>query len=520
MNDTWLKTPLLALTLLTVACGDPSGTYNAVLSVMSGQTVTKSPWQPAKVYRDAHDAVPVIIDLHADTLLAPDEDQPFERLLTNPDKDGHVDVPRLIQGNVTLQVFAAGAKGSLDTLGNSLPAITGKYVDSNGVERSRYGFERDPNVAAYDDPRDTYAHDYANAPTWMPRDVATYLFRMSGRDCKTWYEDGAWDRTVWGETKPCPGFDPARMYLERYLTLAARLRGADAADGRLTLVKSRTELEALLLARRGNKNLVGALLSTEGLYFRSDVSTAAGQAKLRSVFDELFLAGFRMFSLTHFMDNDHGGSATGMGNASVAQGRDLSPAGMQVAELVLQRGGVLDVAHASRATVASLAQLARTQHKPVVFSHGGLSDIPGTKGGDCNTERNIDAAVVRDIASTGGVIGIGFAKEFVCDTDPSAWARAVRHAVDVIDATPLRLYGLASGPLVRGVEHVALGSDYDGGIKAHTDVANLNQYTRALMCTKSILTPDCLERPFAVDEVSKILGANALAVFRASLPAY
>ncbi len=506
---------ILALAGL-VGCGDPQGTYNLVLSVMGGQTVTKDPWAVAREYRDAHQAAPAIIDLHADTLLAPDDGALYERLLWNPDRTGHVDVPRLIQGNVALQVFAAGAKGSIDTLGNSLPAITGKFVDAKGVAHSRYGFERDPTVAAYDDPNDTYAHDYAGAPIFMPRDVATYLFRMSGRDCKTWYDGGGWDSAVWGTTPACPGFDADRMYLERYLVLAARLRGADAADARLTLVTTKAQLDALIAARGKNRAQVGALLSTEGLYFRSDVATTAGQAKLVGVFNELFNAGFRMFSLTHFMDNDHGGSSTGMGNASAADGRDLSAAGRLFAEQALTRGATLDVAHSSRKTLASLAALARQKRRALVFSHGGISDIPGTAGGDCATERNIASAQLRDIASTGGVVGIGFAKEFVCDTDPSAWAKAVRHAVDAIDNGAVRLYG--TGVVVRGVDSVGLGSDYDGGIQAYTDIANLEHYTRALICKKTVLTPSCLDRPFSIEEAHKILGGNSLRVLRTNLP--
>jgi microsomal dipeptidase-like Zn-dependent dipeptidase len=514
-----LKAYLAACTLLA-ACGNPEATYQYVLTQLGGQTTTKDPLPVAQTYRDAHQSAPTIIDLHADTLLLPDEDGSgkFERLLSNPDRDGHVDVPRLIQGNVALQVFSAPTKGSLDTLGNFAPSVTGKYVDPSGNEYSRYGFERDPNVSAYDDPRDTYQGDYAGSPWFMPRDLATYLFRMSGRDCITWYEDGNWDPSVWNETKPCPAYKAERMYIERLLLLAKRLRDADTEDSRLTVVRTRSELDNFLRARAQRRAQVAALLSTEGLYFRSDVSTAAGQKQLQATFDELYGAGFRMFSLTHFIDNDYGGSSTGMGNASSSSGRQLASAGRLFAERVLSRGAVLDVAHASRSTLASLTELARNARKPLVFSHGGLSDIPGTDGKECDTDRNIETAQIRDIASTGGVVGIGFASEFVCDTAPSAWARAVRHAVDVIDAKPLWLYNQAEGQRLSGVDHVGLGSDYDGGIKAYTDIAHLDQYTRALMCKRTVTTPNCLENPFSAADVHKILGGNALRVLRTNLP--
>jgi microsomal dipeptidase-like Zn-dependent dipeptidase len=487
-----------------------------VVATLDTSVVTKDPLPPAQQYRDAHDAAPVIIDLHADTLVQPDKGAVNERLLTNTKRAGHVDVPRLIQGNVALQVFAVGIKGSADILGNAVPLVTGKFVDDAGVQHSRWDYERDPNVPDYDDPLKPYARTYA--PLGIPREPGTYAFRLQNRNCKTWYDGGNWDPFVWGTTPACPEFDPACMYLERYLDLAKRLRDADAADARLTVVTSRAELAQLLSNRKINRNQVGGLLSTEGLYFRSDVSTPAGFNKLNDTIAELYGAGFRMFSLTHFLDNDHAGSSTGMGRASSSDGRDLSLAGRVLAEQVFARGGVLDVAHASRATVASMAALARAHRQPLVFSHGGISDIPGVQG-ECVNPRNIDAAQIRDIASTGGVVGIGLGAEFVCSTLPTAWALAVRHVVDAIDATPLTLFKQPGGTLLHGVDHVALGSDFDGGVKTFTDVANLNQYTRALMCNKTLFTPDCLVRPFTAEEAYKILGGNALRVLQAALPA-
>ncbi|MFT3924396.1 MAG: membrane dipeptidase [Myxococcales bacterium] len=504
--------------LLFGACGDPQFFYTYVFSELSDRIETRDPIPPAKTYVDAHNAAPTVMDMHADSLAAPDEGTYLERLLTNPDRDGHVDVPRLIKGNVALQVFAATSKASLDTLADAVPGLTDPFVDDAGVAHSRYGFERDPNVPEYDDLAAPYARSYADAPYWMPRDVGTYFFRMAGQPCRTWYEDGNWPAETWGPTPPCPDFDPARTYIERLLVMARRLKAADDADARLFMVRSRAELNAFLALRSVNRGIVAALLSSEGIYFRSDASTSAGQARLRATFDELFDAGFRMFSLTHFMDNDHGGSSTGMGNARSEDGRGLSPAGKLFAELSLGRGAVLDVAHASHATVADLAQLARSYQKPLVFSHGGLRDIPGVDGA-CVNPRNLDAAQIADIASTGGVVGIGYAEEFVCDTAPSAWARAVRHAVDAIDAAQVRLHKNPANPVLRGVDHVGLGSDYDGGIKPYTDVANLNQYTRALMCSQTWYSPNCLDRPFTQAEVNKILGANTLRVLQATLPA-
>jgi microsomal dipeptidase-like Zn-dependent dipeptidase len=516
-------------------CGDPLGWYGYALEQLAGSTDTKSPWAPSSYARGVHARAPAVIDMHADTLVVHPEDSYLDRLLVNTGRDGHVDVPRLIRGNVALQVFSAYTKGSVDTLGNTLSELTGKYVDDAGVEHTRYDYVRDPDIAEYDDPRDPYRAHYE--PWGLPRDVATYGFRAS-RDsadvsvpnyCETWYDDGNWNEDGWGPLRPCPGFDRDDMYVARLRDVARRLHTAAARDTRIKEIRTRTELDALVQRHASRPAEVGALLSTEGLYFRSSVATPQAEQKLRARFDALYATGFRMFALTHFIDNDHGGAATGMGRAVFGNdGRPLSAAGRLFAELTLTKSAVLDVAHASGATIQALTQLAYAKQKPIVYSHGGLQSSPQTENAECATSRNLTDAQVRAIAATGGVVGLGFAEEFVCGTKPIAWARAVRRAVDLIDGRvgcpanqtycPLRLYQKANERVLSGVDHVGLGSDYDGGIHAYTDIANLEQYTEALVCTKTWLTPNCLENPFSEAEAHKILGGNVLRVLRANLP--
>lgn len=516
---------LFAVTFALSGCGDPEGWYAYALDQLAGSTETKDPWPASQAARDIHQRAPVVIDMHADTLVIHSEQDYLARLLENPERDGHVDVPRLIEGNVALQVFSAYSKGSVDTLGDVAPQVTGSYVDDAGVAHSRYEYIRDPDILEYDDPNDRYVDHYT--PWGLPRDVATYAFRVSRGDngCKTWFDDGQWDPTVWGTTPAvCADFVRDDMYVERLRDVARRLRVADQRDSRLTTVASVAALDAFLAQRATNKLQVAALLSTEGLYFRSSVATAQGQNRLRERFETLYADGFRMFALTHFIDNDHAGSSTGMGRAQFGgNGRPLSDAGRLFAQLTLTHNAVLDVAHASGATIDALTSLAISHKKPIVYSHGGMQSAPPTESDQCANARNLTDAQIRAIASTGGVVGLGFAEDFVCGKKPIAWARAVRRAVDVIQGTTdgirTRLYRAANQPYLQGVDHVGLGSDYDGGISAYTDVANLNRYTEALTCKKTWLTPNCLDRPFSEAEAHKILGGNVLRVLRANLPA-
>jgi microsomal dipeptidase-like Zn-dependent dipeptidase len=508
--------PWLALVL--TGCGDqsPEEIRAIILENYAAPTETKNPFPPASQYVEIH-AGATVVDTHADTLLMPDEGPFFERLLSNPDRDGHVDVPRLIQGNVTLQTFSVASKASADNLGNSFPELTGGCDFT--PDCSRHDFERDPNVPEYDDPLAPYQAQFDVPPLYLRRDLYTYAYKLFEHPCRTWFGTDPWDPIVWpGTPQSCADYVEEREYLERLLVSAKRLRDAALVDSRLRVIRSRSELNSLLAARAVNKNRVGGLLSTEGLYFRSQVQDAAGQNRLRRFFAELYNAGFRMFAMTHFIDSDHGGSSTGMGNAFATGGRGLSDQGRFFSELSFTHGAVVDVAHASKATISDLVQLANARKKPILHSHGGLSQLfPDDER--CANARNLTDQQVVEIASTGGVVNLGFSEDFVCDSAPSVWALAVRHAVDVIDTAQVHRFGDPAEPVLRGADHVGIGSDFDGGVETYTDVAHLVHYTRALVCQRTFWTPSCLERPFTTQEAYKIMGLNTLRVLQEALPA-
>ena len=68
------------------------------------------------------------------------------------------------------------------------------------------------------------------------------------------------------------------------------------------------------------------------------------------------------------------------------------------------------------------------------------------------------------ISILAGVIGIGFWKGAVGATDPAAIVRAIRHVTDLV-----------------GINHVALGSDFDGATRAPFDASGLAHVTEALV---------------------------------------
>jgi microsomal dipeptidase-like Zn-dependent dipeptidase len=242
-------------------------------------------------------------------------------------------------------------------------------------------------------------------------------------------------------------------------------RFAEHSGGRLTVIRRRSDLDAFLERRRAEKKIVGAFLGLEGAH--------ALDGEIANV-DVLFEAGFRMMAPTHFFDNDIGGSAHGVDRGG------LSEKGRAMVRRMEEKGMVVDVAHASPRALDDTLQMAK---KPVVVSHTGVQ-------GTCDNRRNLTDEHLQAIARTQGVVGIGYWPAAVCGDDAHAVVRAIRYAADRV-----------------GVEHVALGSDFDGARMMPFDVTGTALITDAL-----------LEAGFTEPHIRLIMGDNVLRVLRSTLP--
>lgn len=263
-----------------------------------------------------------------------------------------------------------------------------------------------------------------------------------------------WPRATW------------RSLLARALHQALRLR-AMAADsaGRLTLIESRTDLAAYLQRRQADRGITAALLAIEGAHALDD-----DVANL----DILARAGYRMVSPSHFFDTAFGGSAHGLRQGG------LTEAGRAMVSRMDGLGMILDVAHASSATIDDVLSIAA---RPVVASHTGVrAAVPGV--------RNLPDDQVRGIAATGGLVGIGFWPVASGGDDAAAIARSVVAAVGLV-----------------GVEHVGLGSDFDGAVPTPFDATGMPLVTEALLA-------EGLSEP----EIAAVMGGNAIRVLAAVLP--
>lgn len=253
--------------------------------------------------------------------------------------------------------------------------------------------------------------------------------------------------------------------LERQLYHAQKLDDAvKQSVGQMLWVSTPSHLGALETARTQPDKPVGVIFSAEGL------QTLEGE---RENLSKLYEAGMRMAGLVHFFDNELAGSMHGEEKGG------LTDFGRTIIRDMEDMGMIVDIAHSSHATVADILKMAR---RPVVSSHGGVQAV-------CGVNRNLTDAEIRGVAATGGVIGLGYWDGAMCDTDPATVARAVKHVRDLV-----------------GIEHVALGSDFDGAVTTRFDTSGVVQITQALM-----------DAGFAEAEIRAVMGLNALRVIKAGL---
>jgi len=330
-----------------------------------------------------------IADLHSDSLL-------WKRNLLKRSRIGHMDLPRLREGNVALQVFSS----------------TTKSPQAQNYERNAADSD---NITLL-----------AIASLWPP---------------KTW--TSLYERAVY--------------QLDKLKRLTDR--------SELTLITSSGELESFLAERDAGEDVIGAVYLIEGAHsLEGDIGNL----------DRLYEQGLRIVGLTHFFDNEIGGSLHGL------SGEGLTAFGRSVVRRADELGMIIDIAHASPAMVEDV--LAMTG-RPVILSHGGLK-------GHCDTPRNLDDALMQRIAATGGLIGIGYWDAAVCDVSPAGVVAAIRYAIDLL-----------------GVEHVALGSDYDGSTAVAFDTSEL-----------AVLTQQMLEQGFGEREIRLVMGSNVRRFLLESLP--
>ena len=253
---------------------------------------------------------------------------------------------------------------------------------------------------------------------------------------------------------------------ERALFQAAKLHEYAAnSGGKLTVIKTKSDLAAYVARREKEQGITAGWLGIEGAQVL--------KGKVENV-DVMFDAGFRMMSPAHFFDTEIGGSAHGVNKGG------LTALGKEVIKRMESKNMLVDLAHASPQTIEDVLAMAS---RPIIVSHTGVK-------GTCDNRRNLSDDQLRRIAKTGGVIGIGFWDTATCGTDARAIAKAIRYAVNIA-----------------GLDHVGLGSDYDGSVTAPFDTSGVVLITEALIA-----------EGFNAEEIRKVMGGNVQRLLLEYLP--
>jgi membrane dipeptidase len=237
-----------------------------------------------------------------------------------------------------------------------------------------------------------------------------------------------------------------------------------------------------------------------------------------------FALGVRYMTLTHTNNTPWADSS-----AKPPEHNGLTDFGKQVVREMNRLGMMVDISHVSDKTFYDALE---TSSAPVIASHSSARALAGAP-------RNMTDDMLRALAAKGGVVHINYFEGFLDDDFAKRQAllkdeEKQQDASD--DAAPkfgdrsqngpavrkinaMRLEKLGRIPLsklldhfehavkVAGVDHVGLGSDFDGvddmlpeGIE---DISKIPNLVRGLM-----------ERGFSYDDILKILGGNTLRVMR------
>jgi membrane dipeptidase len=202
------------------------------------------------------------------------------------------------------------------------------------------------------------------------------------------------------------------------------------SKGRAALVTGPAQLERVVAEGR-----IAVLIALEG-----GTALTAGEETLR----EFRSLGLSMLGLTWSESSRYADSSA---EPRPGDAGGLTADGRAMVRLANDLGLILDVSHMSDRATAETVALSRA---PVVASHSNASVL-------CDVPRNLSDALLQAITKRGGLIGAMFHGPFVV---------AERKAVRVDVAAQIR--GLVQRV---GAEHVGLGSDWDGKIKAPVGLA-------------------------------------------------
>lgn len=235
--------------------------------------------------------------------------------------------------------------------------------------------------------------------------------------------------------------------------------------------------------------------------------------------EHFYARGIRYITLTHGRDNQLCDSSYD----STRTWGGLSPLGEQVVDHMNRLGMMIDVSHLTDSTIM---QVLRRSTAPVIASHSSARHFtPGW-------ERNMSDELIQMLAAKDGVVMISFGSSFI----RGGYQEQGQQLGDMIDEyvaanriDPASEEGVSyreaqrkGNPIgtleelvdhidhvvqIAGIDHVGLGSDFDGVTALPEDLQDVSTYPA--------LIAELLRRGYSEDDIAQILGGNALRVWEA-----
>jgi len=233
-------------------------------------------------------------------------------------------------------------------------------------------------------------------------------------------------------------------------------------DPQFIHIKEIEDLNHLL----SSEKKIGLLLSLEG----------AEPIESIAILDIFFHLGVRCIGLTWNHGNMLADGCKGTGG--------LTPFGKDVVNRMSELGILCDVSHLSQASFWDVMMIAK---KPLIASHSNCYAL-------CPHPRNLTDSQIKELAQTGGVISINFYPDFIgLNRDLDSIIKHITHICELV-----------------GVEHVGIGSDFDG---AEFLITNLENSSKLINLAKELE-----KNGFHRREIEKIMGNNIINLLKNSLP--
>ena len=233
---------------------------------------------------------------------------------------------------------------------------------------------------------------------------------------------------------------------------------------------------------------------------------------------DFYRLGVRYMTLTHNNTNDWADSC-----CDTPRHNGLSDFGKEVVREMNRLGMLVDISHVSDKTMSDVLDISRA---PVIASHSSARAL-------ANHPRNIPDDILRRIAKNGGVVMVNFYPLFIDQNainasrerearlkpqlealrekykdDPKRLEEETRklYTANPLPPTPLSVLidHIDHIAKVAGVDHVGLGSDFDGVTSLPVGMEDVAQLPK--------ITYELLRRGYSEQDIRKILGGNLLRV--------